>query len=89
MNQPCGPIFPDLTEVQIKTAANFVTIYPTVYIVAHVDYVRIVSLVPTSPETTQLTAEALCPAAMKQTEFDPSEVAAFASIVLEQDAGSH
>ncbi len=85
--QPCGPIFPDLTEVQIKTAANFVTIYPTAYIVAHVDYVRIVSLVPTSPETTQLTAEWLfSPAAMKQTEFDPSEVAAFASIVLEQDA---
>ena len=85
--QPCGPIFPDLTKAQIKKAANFVTIYPSTYIVAHVDYVRIVSLVPTSPETTQLTAEWLfSPATMKQIEFDPSEVAAFASIVLEQDA---
>ena len=85
--QPCGPILPDLNEVQIKKAVNFVTIYPTAYIVAHIDYFWIVSLVPTSPETTQLTAEWLfSPATIKQTEFDPSEVAAFAGIVLEQDA---
>ena len=85
--QACGPIFPNLTEAQRKAAANFATIYPTAYIVAHVDHVRIVSLVPTGSDTTQLTAEWLfSPTTMNQKAFDPAQVAAFASIVLEQDA---
>tara|TARA_B100001027_G_C16047861_1_gene232857 strand:- start:35 stop:505 length:471 start_codon:yes stop_codon:yes gene_type:complete len=85
--QPCGPTFPNLTNSQLKAAANFVTTYPTAYIVAHVDHVRIVSLVPTSPEKTQLTAEWLfSPTTMMQNGFDPAQVAKFAAIVLEQDA---
>lgn len=85
--QPCGPTFPNLTKAQLKAAANFVTTYPTAYIVAHVDHVRIVSLVPTSPEKTQLTAEWLfSPTTMTQKGFDPANVADFAAIVLEQDA---
>ena len=85
--QPCGPTFPNLTETERKTAANFVTIYPTAFIVAHLDYARIVSLVPTGPETTRLTAEWLfSPATLAQEGFDPAKVAAFATIVLDQDA---
>ena len=85
--QPCGPAFPNLTEAERKTAANFVTIYPTAFIVAHVDYARVVSLVPTGPETTRLTAEWLfSPVTLAQKGFDPAKVAAFAAIVLEQDA---
>ena len=85
--QPCGLTFPDLTEAQVRTAANFVTTYPTAYNVAHVENVRIVSLVPTSPETTQLTSEWLfSPATTKQAEFNPVQFAKFSGIVLEQDA---
>ena len=85
--QPCGPTFPNLTNSQLKAAANFVTTYPAAYIVAHVDHVRIVSLVPTSPEKTQLTAEWLfSPKTMTQKGFDPAHTAEFAAIVLEQDA---
>ena len=85
--QPCGLTFPDLTEAQVRTAANFVTTYPIAYIVAHVDDIWIISLVQTSPETTQLTAEWLfSPATTKRERFDPAQFAKFSGIVLEQDA---
>ena len=45
------------------------------------------SLVPTGPETTRLTAEWLFfPVTLAQEGFDPAKVAAFATIVLDQDA---
>lgn len=83
---PCGPVFPNLTPEERQNGYNFVTVYPTLYVVAHVDYVRSVRLEPLGPETTRLTAEWHFPAeTLAQPGFDAAGVAAFAKIVLEQD----
>ncbi len=85
----CGPAFEGLTEAQRATAANFVTVYPTAFFVAHVDYARVVTITPTGPESMRLTAEWLfTPETMGQQGFDPAKVAAFATIVLEQDGAA-
>ena len=83
---PCGPLFPDLTPEQRQDGFTFVTLYPTAYIVAHVDYVRAVHLQPLGPEQTLLTAEWYFPLeSLAQPGFHAAEVAAFAKIVLDQD----
>ncbi|MGQ0564461.1 MAG: aromatic ring-hydroxylating oxygenase subunit alpha [Gemmobacter sp.] len=87
--QPCGPEFPDLTQAQRDAGHAFVTLYPTMYVVAHVDYIRAVRLEPTGPETTRLTAEWLfAPETLAQPGFDAGQVAAFATLVLDQDGAA-
>jgi Rieske 2Fe-2S family protein len=84
--KPCGPEFPGLTAIERQNGYNFVTVYPTMFVVAHVDYVRAVFLEPTGPETTRLTAEWYFPQeTLDQPGFDAAEVAAFAKIVMAQD----
>ncbi len=84
--EPCGPEFPNLSADERANGHNFVTIYPTMYVVAHVDYVRAVSLMPIGPERTRLTAEWLFPSeTLAQSGFDAASVAAFATIVMAQD----
>ncbi len=86
---PCGPVFPDLTMAEREAGYHFVTIWPTVYIVAHVDYVRSVRIEPLSPEKTRLTAEWYFPAeTLAQPGFDAAEVAAFPKLVMEQDGAA-
>jgi Rieske 2Fe-2S family protein len=85
----CGPEFPDLTEAQRATAHNFVTLYPTMYVVAHVDYVRAVSLVPLGPERTHLRAEWLfLPETLEQPGFDLASVTDFATTVISEDGAA-
>ena len=87
--QPCGPAFPGLTPAQRRAGYTFVTLYPTMYVVAHIDYVRAVRLEPTGPETTRLTAEWLFPpATLAQPGFDAAKVASFATLVLDQDGAA-
>jgi glycine betaine catabolism A len=82
----CGPEFPNLTERERANGYNFVTLYPSMYVVAHVDYVRSVRLMPTGPDTMRLTAEWHFPrATLDQPGFDAAQVAAFAKIVMAQD----
>ena len=84
---PCGPVFEGLTPEERQNGYNFVTVYPTMFVVAHVDYVRSVRLEPTGPETTRLIAEwHFASGTLAQPGFDAADVAAFAKIVLEQDA---
>ena len=84
--KPCGPEFPNLTAEQRANGYNFVTVYPTMFTVGHVDYMRCVSLHPTGPETTRLTAEWLfARETLAQPGFDAAEVAAFATLVMTQD----
>ncbi|MBG1230770.1 aromatic ring-hydroxylating oxygenase subunit alpha [Aestuariivirga litoralis] len=83
---PCGPVFEGLTARERENGYNFVTIYPTMYVVGHVDYVRAVRLMPTGPDTARLTAEWYFPqATLNQPGFDAAHVAAFAKIVMGQD----
>ena len=83
---PCGPEFPGLTQAQRDAGYQFVTIWPSVFVVAHVDYVRTVRLTAIGPEQTLLTADWLFSAAtLAQPGFDAAEVAGFAKIVMGQD----
>jgi Rieske 2Fe-2S family protein len=83
---PCGPTFPGLTKTERTAGYSFVTLWPSTYIVAHVDYVRSVRIVPLGPEKTRLIAEWHFPAeTLAQPGFDAGEVAAFAKIVMTQD----
>jgi Rieske 2Fe-2S family protein len=54
---PIGKVFPNLSEQEIKEAHNYTVIYPTVFIVAHVDYIRVVRLMPLGPEKTEMHVE--------------------------------
>jgi len=84
--EPCGPVFPALTENEKQAGYTFVTLWPSLYVVAHVDYVRAVRVEPLSPERTRLTAEwYFSKETMAQPGFDAGEVAGFAKIVLGQD----
>ena len=83
---PCGPVFPGLTEAERAAGYSFVTLWPSAYVVAHVDYVRSVRLVPEGPGKTRLIAEWHFPAeTLAQPGFDAAKVAAFARLVMEQD----
>ena len=84
---PCGPEFPDLTQAEREAGQLFVTLLPTMFIVAHVDYVRAVSLRPLGPEQTELRAEWLFPPeTLAQPDFDLGNVVDFATLVMSQDA---
>lgn len=84
--KPCGPIFSTLTPADIKVGYSYASLWPSTYIVAHIDYVRSVRIVPLGPERTRLVAEwYFAPETLQQPGFDPADVAAFAKIVMEQD----
>ena len=86
---PCGPVFGDLTEAERLAGHTFVTLWPSAYVVAHVDYVRAVRLIPLSPTRTRLIAEWYFPqGTLAQPGFDAAEVAEFAKIVLAQDGAA-
>ncbi|MDH5797862.1 MAG: aromatic ring-hydroxylating dioxygenase subunit alpha [Paracoccaceae bacterium] len=85
----CGPEFSDLSDDERKTAHNFVTVYPNMFVVAHVDYVRIVSLQPLSAERTKLKAEWLfLPETISAPGFDLPNVVDFATTVLLEDGAA-
>lgn len=87
--EPCGPVFPNLTEAERLAGYHFVTMWPSTYVVAHVDHVRAVRILPLAPDRTRLIAEwYFAPETLAQPDFDASEVAAFAKMVLEQDAAA-
>lgn len=86
---PCGPVFPGLTGAEREAGYTFVTLWPSAYVVAHVDHVRSVRLVPEGPEKTRLVAEWHFPKeTLAQPGFDAAQVAAFAKIVMEQDGAA-
>jgi Rieske 2Fe-2S family protein len=87
--QPCGPEFPGLSAAERQAGHHFVTLLPTLYVVAHVDYVRAVSLRPLGPERTELRAEWLFTReTLEAPGFDLGNVTAFATLVMEQDGAA-
>ena len=78
--------FAGLSEADIARGHTYETLWPTIFLVGHVDYVRIVRLLPLGPETTEVQAQWLFRAeTLARDDFDPAAVAAFAQTVLEQD----
>lgn len=82
-----GKPFPGLSEADRRTAYVFMTGLPSIYIVGHPDYVRVVRIRPLDPESTELRIEYLFAA---ETLADPAfaldEVTSFAGRVLAEDA---
>lgn len=84
--KPCGPVFPGLTEAERAAGSTFVTLWPSMFVVAHVDHARAVRIEPLSATRTRLSAEWLfSEETLARPGFDAAEVAVFATLVLRQD----
>jgi Rieske 2Fe-2S family protein len=84
--RPCGPEFPDLSDEERATGMHFVTFWPTMFVCAHVDYARVITVVPDGPERTRLCAEWLFPrTTLDAPGFDLGDVVEFAGTVLRED----
>ena len=71
--QPHSEVFADLTEAERAAGQNFVVRLPSLMMVGHVDYVRIVRMRPLSPVQTELYVEWLFPpAAIAAPGFNPA-----------------
>ncbi len=78
--------FENLTQADIEKGHTYESLWPTMFLVGHVDYMRIVRLLPLGPEKTQVESEWLFrPETLARDDFDAAEIAAFAITVLEQD----
>ncbi len=85
----CGAAFAGLSEAERAAGHTFVTLWPSAYVVAHVDYVRSVRLQPLGPTRTRLIAEwHFAPETLAEPAFDAADVAAFAQIVMRQDGAA-
>lgn len=83
----CGPEFPDLTEAERTEGAGFLTFYPTCYITAHVDFLRVGTLKPLGPERTLLTIDWLvAPETLAASDFDLANLVDFVAEVVDEDA---
>ena len=80
-----GPQFAGLTDAERAAGQSYAMNMPSMFIVGHVDYVRIVRLLPLGPERTQLTAEWLFPEMPDAAALD--NIVSFGIQVLEEDAG--
>ena len=82
-----GAAFPGISEEDRKAGAIYMTSLPSMFIVGHVDYVRVVRLRPLGPEQTELRVEYLF---ARQTLADPSfdlrNIVDFTNLVMTEDA---
>ncbi len=79
--------FDSLSEEEIQRGQSYFVSLPSVYIAAHVDYMRTVRILPLAPEETEIAVEWLfLPQAMAQDDFDRRNITDFATLVMEQDA---
>ncbi len=79
--------FSDLTEQERKVGHNYAVILPSMFIVAHVDHVRIVQLRPLSADKTYLRADWFFPqAALDDETLDIAKFTSFAKQVIDEDS---
>jgi len=84
---PVGVPFPKLSAADRKAGHLYLTSLPSVFIVAHVDYVRVVRLLPLGPERTDMSIEFLfLPETVADTGRDISGAVEFTNIVMSEDA---
>jgi len=82
-----GVPFPGLSDADRKTGHIYMTSVPSVFLVAHVDYVRVVRLLPLGPERTELRVEYLfSPQTLADPQFDLRNVVDFTNRVMTEDA---
>ena len=79
--------FSNLTEEEISRGQSYVVSYPSVFIAAHVDYMRTVRVLPLGPEQTEIEVEWLfTPETLTDGDFDHSNITDFGKRVMQQDA---
>ncbi len=82
-----GVPFPGLAEEDRKAGAVYMTGLPSIFIVGHVDYVRVVRLKPLGPEQTELRVEYLfSPQTLADPTFDLRNIVEFTNLVMTEDA---
>lgn len=80
------PLIEGLTEAEQIRGMTFATFIPTMFVVAHRDYVRSVRVLPLSPESTRLTVDWLLPAGSMHADPEVlEEMIAFARQVVLED----
>jgi Rieske 2Fe-2S family protein len=85
--QLTGIPFAGLSEEDKKAGATYLTAVPSVFMVGHVDYVRVVRLRPLGPELTELRVEYLfSPETLAMPGFDMRNVVDFTNTVMTEDA---
>jgi len=85
--QPVGATFPGLSAEDRKVGHLYLTAYPSVFLVAHLDYVRVVRLLPLGPERTEMSIEFLVlPETLADPQSDISKAVEFTNIVMSEDA---
>jgi Rieske 2Fe-2S family protein len=83
------PWFPDLTDDEQKAGHSYGMVMPNFVVVGHVDYARIIHMMPLGPETTRLTVHWLFrEETMAHADFNVDKVTEFAALVVEQDAAA-
>jgi glycine betaine catabolism A len=82
-----GPAFPGLSEEDRKAGYIYMTGLPSMFIVGHPDYVRVVRLRPLGPELTELRVEYLfAPQTLASPGFKLDNVVEFTNLVMTEDA---
>jgi Rieske 2Fe-2S family protein len=86
--KPVGVPFPGVSAEDRKAGHLYMTSVPSVFIVTHVDYVRVVRLLPLGPERTDMSIEFLF---LPETLADPARniqsAVEFTDTVMSEDAG--
>jgi glycine betaine catabolism A len=82
-----GIPFPDVSAADRSAGHLYMTSVPSVFIVAHVDYVRVVRLLPLAPELTAMSIEFLfLPETLTDAQHDIMNAVEFTDIVMSEDA---
>jgi len=81
------PAFEGLDPEERRRGQTFGVLRPSMFVVAHVDYVRLVRMLPRGPERMELAMDWLfAPEVLADADFDPRHAVALGERVLEQDA---
>jgi Rieske 2Fe-2S family protein len=85
--QLTGTAFPRLSEEDRRLGYVFMTGLPSVFMVGHVDYIRVVRVRPLAPERTELRVEYLfAPQSLARPGFDARNAVDFTDTVMREDA---
>ena len=85
--KPVGVPFPNLTAEERKAGHIYLTSLPSMFLAAHVDYVRVVRLLPLGPERTAMSIEFLfLPETLADPGRDLSRAIEFTDLVMSEDA---
>ena len=80
------PTFEHLSQAQIQQGHTYGVSEPSCYLVGHIDYARMVHMLPLAPEKTRLTIDwMLSEESLANPDFDLEQVIELGQLVVEQD----